>query len=357
MEDVFKLNLIPINIADNIGFEDPTYDESRWARAVATHLDLEHRLEILQPRASDHFDHLMHYMDDPIADFSIFPTFLVSQLASHEVKVVLSVDGGDELFAGYETFLAQRAARIWNLIPAPLRTRGIAPIAGRLSPRPAKKGWVNQVKRFVEGAQHDPALAHARWRLFAGDDALNELLTPEARGATGHSATDHILRYADLAGERSTLDRELYVDLKSYLVDNCLVKVDRMSMACSLEVRVPLLDHELVEMAFQVPADLKLRGTETKHILKRVAARHVPKECVYRPKEGFSMPVKKWLRDELRPLMEELLDPLRIEQEGILQRAAVDRLKQEHLEGRANHSHTLWALMVFQDWRRRWGVA
>ena len=129
-----------------------------------------------------------------------------------------------------------------------------------------------------------------------------------------------------------------------------------MSMASSLEARVPLLDHELVEMAFQVPAGLKLRGTESKHILKKVAARHVPAECVYRPKEGFSMPVKQWLCDELRPLMEELLDPVRLGREGILEGRAVERLKEEHLEGRANHSHALWALMVFQDWKRRWGV-
>ncbi|MGH7544420.1 MAG: asparagine synthase-related protein, partial [Gemmatimonadota bacterium] len=140
------------------------------------------------------------------------------------------------------------------------------------------------------------------------------------------------------------------------LVDNCLVKVDRMSMACSLEARVPLLDHRLVELAFQVPPDLKVRGGRTKILLKRVAARHVPPECVYRPKEGFSIPLKHWLKDGLRPLMEDLLSPARVGAGGLFESVEVDRLKREHLEGRANHSHLLWSLMVFEMWRRRWSV-
>jgi asparagine synthase (glutamine-hydrolysing) len=139
-------------------------------------------------------------------------------------------------------------------------------------------------------------------------------------------------------------------------VDNCLVKVDRMSMACSLEARVPLLDHELVELAFRVPPKLKVNPRATKILLKRVATRHVPTWCVYRPKQGFSIPVKNWLLTEFRPLLDELLAPERLAAEGILRVPAVERLKREHLDGRANHSHVLWSLMVFQDWRRRWSA-
>jgi asparagine synthase (glutamine-hydrolysing) len=144
--------------------------------------------------------------------------------------------------------------------------------------------------------------------------------------------------------------------MKSYLIDNCLVKVDRMSMACSLEARVPLLDHELVETALQIPGQFKIRGDSTKVLLKRVAARHVPAECVYRPKEGFSIPIKHWLGTTLKPLMHELLAPSRIVAEGIFRVETVERLIREHLDGRANHSHILWSLMVFQDWKRRWAV-
>jgi asparagine synthase (glutamine-hydrolysing) len=146
------------------------------------------------------------------------------------------------------------------------------------------------------------------------------------------------------------------VDFKSYLVDNCLTKVDRMSMACSIEARVPLLDKEVVELAFRVPSSLKYTQSETKVLLKRVAARHVPRECVYRPKQGFSIPIKSWLKDEFRDLMDNYLGPARITSGGIFDPAEVARLKSEHLSNRANHSHILWSLLVFQQWLERWGV-
>lgn len=144
--------------------------------------------------------------------------------------------------------------------------------------------------------------------------------------------------------------------MKSYLVDNCLVKTDRMSMAVSLEVRVPLLDKEVVELAFQVPSRLKLQDGRTKVLLKQVAARHVPDDCIYRPKEGFSIPIKNWLKADLRPLMEDLLDSERLRSEGIFNTGVIATLIEEHLNNKANHSHILWTLMVFQDWRKRWNV-
>ena len=226
-----------------------------------------------------------------------------------------------------------------------------------LRPRPEKKGLKNKLIRFAEGLAHDPHLEHARWRLFAGAALQDRLLTAEARSRVELPIGDHILRLAGQAGAaRPALDRNLYVDARSYLVDNCLVKMDRMSMACSLEARVPLLDHDLVELAFRVPPELKVQKRQTKVLLKRAAARHVPHDCVYRPKEGFSIPIKHWLRQELRPLMEDLLSRERLTGEGIFQVSEVERLKQEHLAGRANHSHVLWSMMVFEDWGRRWGA-
>jgi asparagine synthase (glutamine-hydrolysing) len=165
---------------------------------------------------------------------------------------------------------------------------------------------------------------------------------------------EHVVELARRAGARGELDTGLYVDVKSYLADNILVKVDRMSMAVSLEARVPYLDHELVELAFRVPEELKVAGRDTKVLLKRVAARHVPPECVYRPKQGFSIPIKSWLGAEFRPLMEEMLGRERLAAEGLFDAGEVERLKDEHLRGVQNHSHVLWALLVLQDWRRRW---
>ena len=208
----------------------------------------------------------------------------------------------------------------------------------------------------AEGFDHDERLGHARWRLFLGEETRRSLFTEEALAAMSESPVGHVRRLAERAGDRPELDRALYVDLKSYLVDNCLVKVDRMSMACSLEVRVPLLDHELVELAFGMPDHLKVRRGQTKVLLKRVAARHVPRECVYRPKEGFSIPIKSWLGTSLRGLMEELLDSSRLSSQGLFRPETVERLVAEHLRGSHNHSHLIWSLMVFQDWRRRWSA-
>ena len=343
--------------AFSIGFEDRSYDESPWAKKVAKHLGISHRVEILQPEVGDLFDRLMHFMDDPIGDFSIFPTYLVSRLAREEVTVALTGDGGDELFGGYETYVAEEMARKWSRVPAAVGRRLLEPWIRSWKPRPAKKGWINKARRFVEGLEHDPGLGHARWRLFAGEAMQRRLFTPEARQQMVTPVGAHILELYAAARDRNPVDRELYVDLKSYLVDNCLVKVDRMSMACSLEARVPLLDHELVELAFTLPPRLKVRGQMTKPLLKKVAARHVPRDCVYRPKEGFSIPIKDWLGHELRPLMEELLDPRQLEREGIFDVKTIATLKREHQEGVANHSHILWGLMVFEDWRRRWRAA
>jgi asparagine synthase (glutamine-hydrolysing) len=338
----------------SIGFDDPSYNELSWARRVAGHLGLDHHDEVIRPSVAEMFDHLMNFMDDPIGDFSIFPTYLVSKLARQQVKVVLSGDGGDELFGGYETYLADRWSQTYRMLPKVVRTALLEPFVNSLRPRPAKKGLINKAKRFVEGLSHSEKLSHTRWRLFdsLGDGNLG-LYTTEFQRALTQAPEAHVLELFDKAADRQPLNASLYVDLKSYLCDNILVKVDRMSMANSLEARVPYLDRELVELAFQIPDDHKLSWSETKILLKRAAATHVPSECVYRPKEGFSIPIKNWLGTEFRPLLEELLKPKRLSAEGLFVPEQVERLKQEHLAGHRNHSHILWALMVFHAWRDR----
>jgi asparagine synthase (glutamine-hydrolysing) len=314
-------------------------------------------VEIIRPHALDLFEHLLQFLDDPIGDFSIFPTYLVSRLARQHVKVVLSGDGGDELFGGYETFLAEERYRSWRRLPGWLRRGVLEPAIDALPPTAAKKGLINKAKRFVEGARLDPALGHARWRIFCDEVLRTRLLSEDARRSVVTPVGAHILALQAEARDRDRADRASYVDFSSYLVDNCLTKVDRMSMACSLEARVPLLDREVVELAFRLPAELKYDGSRTKILLKRVAARHVPHGCVYRPKEGFSIPIKNWLKQELRDPMQRLLAPNRLRAAGLFDAATVGRLCQEHLENRANHSHLLWSLLVFESWRDRWGVA
>lgn len=338
----------------SIGFDDPTYNELGWARKVATHLGVDHIDEVIKPDVLDLFDHLMQFMDDPIGDFSIFPTYLVSKLARKHVTVSLSGDGGDELFGGYETYLANHKANQFQKIPSFIRKGILEPAINSFNPTAKKKGLINKSKRFVEGLQYEDGLSHARWRLFLGDVVKQSLFTSDSMDQINVSSGDHILKLFDKAGNRGTLNRSLYVDVKSYLVDNILTKVDRMSMAVSLEARVPFLDPDVVELAFQVPESLKTNSNSTKIILKKVAAQHIPRECIYRPKEGFSIPIKNWLNNEFKPLMEDLLSDQKIKADGIFNPIMVNKLKEEHRLGKENHSHILWALMVFHDWKKRW---
>ncbi len=338
----------------SIGFDDPSYNELNWAQRVADHLGVSHTSDVIEPQVADLFERLMQFMDDPIGDFSIFPTYLVSQLAREQVTVTLSGDGGDELFGGYETYLADDKARQYVRLPQVLRTQGLDRLIRSLKPQSQKKGLVNKAKRFIEGMDYSESLSHARWRIFAGETALQKLLTREASAEITQPVDQHIVSLFQQAGARSPLNRSLYVDVKSYLSDNILVKVDRMSMAVSLETRVPYLDPELVELAFRMPAEYKVNKGRTKVLLKSLAAQRVPAECVYRPKEGFSIPIKNWLKTQFRPVLEDYLQPDRLQQQGLFQVGTVERLKQEHFSGVANHSHILWSLIVFQAWHRRW---
>ena len=338
----------------SIGFNDPSYNELTYAKQVANHLGVEHTFESIEPHVADLFDNLMTYMDDPIGDFSIFPTYLVSRLAKQHVTVALSGDGGDELFGGYETYVANQAAGIYNYLPGLVRQGLIAPLANALPPRPEKKGLINKMKRFVEGASLPEEMGHARWRIFASDLLRENLFTPDAYRTITRPAGAHITELFERAGPRSPLAQSLYVDVKSYLSDNCLVKVDRMSMANSLEARVPMLDRELVELAFQAPDQLKIHQGKTKILLKKIAAQRIPENCVYRQKEGFSIPIKHWLGTQFKPLMNDLLNSSQLKAEGVFNVETINMMKRQHIDGTVNHSHVLWSLMVFQAWRRRW---
>jgi asparagine synthase (glutamine-hydrolysing) len=338
----------------SIGFDDPSYNELQHSTRVAEHLGVRHVTEVIRADALEMFEHLLHFMDDPIGDSSIFPTYLVSRLARRHVTVSLSGDGGDELFGGYETYLAAGVARRYDRLPRVLRRGFVEPAVGLLRPSGAKKGLVNKALRFVEGARHDPRMGHARWRLFVTGELRARLFTGAARDAMLTPVGSHIERLFAAAQGRTPLAQSLYVDLFSYLPDDILAKVDRMSMAVSLESRVPFLDKAMVELAFQVPDRLKIRGGVSKWILKRIAERYIPREAVYRPKEGFSVPLKHWIAGAYRGLLEELLAEARIQQDGIFEWDEVARLKREHLSGRRNHSHQLWAIMMFHAWQDRW---
>ncbi len=340
----------PVNTF-SIGFSDGTYNELPYAREVAALFKTDHRERQASPDLGDMFERLIVHLDEPFADVSLFPTFSVSELAREHVKVVLSGDGGDELFGGYDAYQAQAlAARLgWMghaLMPA------LAGVASALPPTEKKKGLVNKVKRFSAGAATAPSdLGHYRWMVYLGARDKARLYDAGLREAL--ASTDVYAPVRDALGRFSqddVLNRQLYADLSLYLADDILVKVDRMSMATSLETRAPFLDGDVMELAFSMPGHLKIRNGERKWILKKAMSDVLPSSIVNRKKEGFSIPIKNWLRRELQPLMRELLSRERVARRGLFDPGVVQQLIDDHVEGKENYAHTLFPLMVFERW-------
>jgi asparagine synthase (glutamine-hydrolysing) len=345
-----EASLQPVN-SFSIGFDDGSYNELPYARQVAALFGTNHRERTVSPNLEELFDKLVVHLDEPFADVSLFPTYLVSQLAREHVTVALSGDGGDELFGGYDAYQAQQMASWFTgvgeaLIPA------MAAVASVLPPTEKKKGLVNKFKRFAQGAALAPDdLGHYRWMVYLGPRAKRRLYSPHLQQALQSADVYRSVRttLARFTAD-DLLNRQLYTDLCIYLADDILVKVDRMSMATSLETRAPFLDAGVMELAFSMPGDLKIRDGERKWILKRAMRGILPERILTRRKEGFSIPMKNWLRRELQPMMRTLLSPERTARRGLFEPVEVTRLVDNHAGGKANHAHTLFPLMVLERW-------
>ena len=336
----------------SMGFADGSYNELPHARRVAARFGTRHREGEVVPDVVELFDRLIVHLDEPFADVSLFPTFLVSELARTHVTVALSGDGGDELFGGYDAYEADRLARrIAAALPRPA-TRALAALAALLPPSEKKKGLVNRLKRFTAGlAEAPPEIAHYRWMTYVSPAAKRRLYTPALRAALAGADVYRPVRDALRgAGTDDLLNRQLHADLGIYLADDILVKVDRMSMAASLETRAPFLDVEVMELAFSMPGRLKVRGGERKYVLKRALADALPASILERSKEGFSIPMKNWLKRELAPLMRDLLAPERVRRRGWVEPDVVAARMAAHAAGRENHAHLLFSLMVLERW-------
>ncbi len=339
----------------SIGFEDASYDELQHARRVAEKFQTEHEEFVLRPKALDLTDKLIHHLDEPFGDFSIFPTYLISKMARSHVKVILSGDGGDEVFGGYEHYQAQKLS--WS--PLPFLFRGILnPFIGMIPPSQKKKGTWNKIRRFGQGFEHTPEHKHLRWMMFLTEKDKKSLFTSELLEELDSAKPLYKrLPFDDIYNRSDRFDKltgELYLDLKTYLVDDILVKVDRMSMATSLETRVPILDHKIVEFIYSLPGNLKLNGLTTKWIFKKSMERLLPNQNIYRKKEGFSIPIKHWLRTELKDLMLDYLNAERIQKGGLFRFEFIEKMIDLHLKQRENFSHQLWALLVFEIWRENY---
>ena len=344
----------------SIGFHESGYDEAQCAKQVAAHLGTDHTEFYVEPRhALDVIPHLADWFDEPFADPSQIPTYLVSELTRKHVTVALSGDGGDELFAGYNRYVwAERLARAVNLVPRPLRGASAAALRAL-----APQTW-NWLFGFVPAA----------WRPALPGDKLHKITTlldnpqpdaiyrrlvsqwehPEEVAAAGREPRGPMWDPTIARDFHDLVPRMQFLDMITYLPDDILTKVDRATMAVGLEGRVPLLDHRVVAYSWSLPLEFKLRGGRSKWLLRQVLDRYVPRSLIDRPKMGFGVPIDAWLRGPLREWAELLLAPARLASDGFVRVEPVRRAWREHLEGSRNWQYPLWTVLMLQAWRARW---
>lgn len=340
----------------SVGFEESSYDESPFARIVAERYGTEHHHEVLSlKRAVDLMPTVMNTLDEPFGDASILPTYLLSQFTARHVKVVLGGDGGDELFAGYPSFQAHVMMEKLSVLPITWRDALIR-WARRIpvSHRYASMDFL--IQQFFKGAGISPEIRFFLWMGPYGNDQKRQVLSPELQSALLRSNPfEDVLNYVRQSGLVSDFQRILYLCMKLYLQDGILVKVDRASMANSLEVRVPLLDHTLVEFAARIQPAYKLKGMTTKYILKRAVRDLLPREIIKRRKAGFMIPLASWLAKDLRPMVEDYCSADALARDGFFHPAGVRKMLDEHFSQVRDHRKAIWTLLAFQIWRRNYG--
>jgi asparagine synthase (glutamine-hydrolysing) len=337
----------------SMGFDEHAYNELEYAHAVARHLGTEAHEKIVRPDIVDLLPKLAWHFDEPFADSSAVPTYYVSAAAREHVTVALSGDGGDELWAGY----GRHAVEHWESAVRRWLGNWGSGLAGRLAGHMSLGLKGTRSLRHLALSPADACAAKHGYGLFESDgrDALySRDFAVQVRDADPFEG----FRLA-YNGCPSTdpLDRALYVDVKTSMVDDILTKVDRMSMAVSLEVRDPLLDHRLLEFAATVPTALKLKNGRRKYLLRRLLERHIPKAIVDRPKQGFAAPIGEWLRGPLAPMVDGLLLDGRMNDRGLFNAHTVERLWHEHRSGRLDHRHRLWSLVMLELWFRQFADA
>lgn len=332
----------------SIAFEDPTFDESSYARLVARSIGSEHVEETLSEGILvETLPQALAALDEPMADPSIIPTYLLSRLASRHVKVALGGDGGDELWGGYPTYRAYQLASLYGRIPGAVRDSLIAPIVAGLPVDDRYQSFEWKAKRFIGRWDDDPLARHLRWMsatdlpeiLEAFPDASPERIHPLERA-----------RHPAFGGDLNSL---LALDFQTYLPGSVLTKVDRASMAHGLEVRPPMLGNDFIDFAFSLPSSLKLSGGKGKRLLKQAARGIVPDEVIDRPKKGFGIPLARWLRGPIRPLIETALRESPLWDSSAISRDRFRSWASEHQDRARDHSKTLWALVVLDQWMKR----
>jgi asparagine synthase (glutamine-hydrolysing) len=333
--------------AFSIGFENATFDESSYARLMADRLDVEFISETLHERnLIDVMDVALDFIDEPLADPSFLPTFLLSRLAAKHVKVVVGGDGGDELWGGYPTYRAHRMAAVYRHVPAWIRNHVIGGVVGRLPIDDRYQSLEWKLRRFTKRWDDDTVTRHLRWMSAVDMPDLARAI-PAAKGMLPATLATALPETDD------ALQRILALDFSTYMPGSVLTKVDRASMAHGLEVRPPLLDDTLVERSFSLPSRYKVRRGVGKYLLKLALRGKIPDEIIDRPKKGFGIPLANWLRGPLKDRIHEVVARSPVLDRGILDGAVFRAWNADHQQKRADHSKPLWALLVLDHWSRR----
>jgi asparagine synthase (glutamine-hydrolysing) len=345
----------------SIGFNAPDFDESKYAKKVARQLDTDHHHKTFQTRELlEILPQVIAKLDEPLADGSLLPTFLLSQFTRGSVTVALSGDGGDELFAGYPTYFAHHAAKLLKIIPSSIRRSLLDPAVAISRFIPLMKHSPNlssryKIKRFLLGTNRDLAKQYLN---FMGPARLDEKARLWGQIVRAELDTDPAVAYlAKLKKEVAHFDLQKqlqYLDLMVYLEEDCLVKTDRASSFNSLEVRVPFLTPQIAEFAFSLPSSYHLSGFTLKRLFKAAVKDLIPQEIINRPKKGFGIPVHQWLRTDLKSQLAKLLAPKRLRNQGLFDADYVQTLIGEHQNQKEDHRMILWALLVFQLWYDQW---
>lgn len=334
----------------SIGFEDPEFNEAEFARQVAEQFHTDHHEQVVQPNAIAVVDKLAWHYDEPFADSSAIPTYYVSAVARRHVTVALGGDGGDENFAGYRRYyFDQLENRMRSWVPAGVRRSVFEPL-GRHYPALAWAPRVLRGKATFQSLARSPLEGYFNSISIFRPQEKGRLFTADFRHTLqGYDSLDVLRQYYDRAGTDDPLSRIQYVDIKTYLTDDIMTKVDRASMAVSLEVRAPLLDHKLMEQAARIPSALKLRDKTGKYILKKAMEPVLTNEILYRKKQGFAVPLQRWFQRELK---EYAHDVVFSRQDGILQHSFLKTIWEQHQKNRFNRSAYLWAVLMFRKWQQ-----
>lgn len=335
----------------SVSFQGRSFDESPYFRQVSRAYSTDHHELDLAPDLDipGAVERMSYFYDEPGADGGALPVFFLSEMTRRHVTVALSGEGADELFGGYYTYLADRYARWIRLVPAPLRSAGLSMARALLPVSDDKIGFEYKVKRFLEGSLLPETEAHTFWNGVCSREQKKALLRFESDASAASL-------FPDLPAASGPVNRFLYLDQLLYLPEDILNKCDRMSMAHSIEIRPPFLDHRIVEFAATLPEEFKVNGSKLKFLLKELMRGKLPEAVLTRKKEGFDIPAHDWFRTRLKPMLLDTVSRRAVEESGLFHWPAVDRLMRDHFERRVNAGYHMWGLLTLFLWIKRWGV-